>query len=78
MSQLGLKKQLALLSQLDFCTEHFASSFKVSSLDNFIATYKQAISQGHLPIHFLYSLDSSNSLSVKAIATFSFHIDFFF
>lgn len=77
MSQLGLKKQLTLLSQQDFCTEHFASSSKGSSLDNFIATYKLAISQGHLPSHCLYSLNSSNSVSAKAIAILSFLVDFF-
>lgn len=45
MSQLGLKKQLTLLSQQEqyFSTEHFTSSFKVSFLDNFIGTYKLAI-----------------------------------
>lgn len=78
MSQLGLKKQLTLLSQQDFCAEHFATSFKVSSLDNFVATYTLAIGQRHLPTHFLYSLDSSNSISVKAIAILSFLVDFFF
>lgn len=78
MSQLGLKKQLTLLSQQDFCTEHFASSSKGSSLDNFIATYKLAISQGHLPAPCLYSLNSSNSVSAKAIAILSFLVDHFF
>lgn len=78
MSQLGLKKQLTLLSQQDFCTERFASSSKGSSLDNFIATYKLAISQGHLPTHCLYSLNSSNSVSAKAIAILSFLVDHFF